>query len=266
MISTAPPCGICAGDSENLAALSGPSTALKNFMPLASPNCEMTTLASPQPVNRAIDHPEGISLYGALLQKAKKSLRGVIGRAAYEKLGQMQPRRSETSLHRELLAPYCTGYGIDIGFGGDAITSSAIRMDMPSPYTAVGRAPVQLGGDCRALTWLSSGALDYVYSSHVLEDFPEEETAPVLREWARVLQPGGRLVLLLPDQQRYLANCLRVGLVNPDGIVGNPHHSIAHFSLDYVDRTVATLGNLRRVDAHPSLGPYSFAVIYEKLP
>jgi predicted SAM-dependent methyltransferase len=100
----------------------------------------------------------------------------------------------------------------------------------------------------------------------VLEDFVEEETGPILQEWARVLRPGGRLVLLLPDQQRYLAHCRSVGSVNPDGVVGNPHHSIDHFSLDYVDSTAARLGCLRKVAAHPSLGPYSFAVVYEKLP
>ena len=188
----------------------------------------------------------------------------MIGRRAYEKLGKLQPRRSETARHRGLLVQYCDGYGIDIGFGGDPISPSAVRMDMVSPYTRVGRASVQLGGDCRSLSWFASEALDYVYSSHVLEDFAECETAPILREWARVLRPGGRLVLLLPDQQRYLAHCRRVGSVNPDGVVGNPHHSIDHFSLEYVDAAATGLGNLRKVAAHPSLGPYSFAVVYEK--
>ncbi|MGI8431149.1 MAG: methyltransferase domain-containing protein [Chthoniobacterales bacterium] len=138
-------------------------------------------------------------------------------------------------------------------------------MDLPSPYTRLGRAPVQLGGDCRDLVWWREGALDFVYSSHVLEDFSEPETVPILREWTRVLKPGGHLVLLLPDQQRYLAHCRRVGDVDADGVVGNAHHSIAHFSLAYVDAAAAELGNLRRLAAHPSLGPYSFAVVYEKL-
>ncbi len=188
----------------------------------------------------------------------------MIGVEAYERLAWMRPRRSETSRHRALLAPYCAGYGLDIGFGGDPITPSAIRMDLPSPYTRVGRAPVQIGSDCRALSCWRADVLDYVYSSHVLEDFPEHETAAILREWTRVLKPGGHLVLLLPDQQRYLAHCRRTGEVDADGVVGNAHHSIAHFSLAYVDSIAAQLENLRRLEAHPSLGPYSFAVVYEK--
>src|SRR4051812_3625456 len=89
---------------------------------------------------------------------------------------------SETSKHRDVLAPFCVGYGVDVGFGGDPITEVAIRMDLPEPYAAAGRAPVQLGGDARDLRWFRDGALDFVYSSHVLEDFDEHETAPVLRE------------------------------------------------------------------------------------
>lgn len=211
------------------------------------------------------DQPSVLHPVGRIAHTLKKLLRTLIGVPAYETLARWRPRRSETSRHRDLLAPYCSGYGLDIGFGGDAIHQAAIRMDLPSPYTRLGRAPVQLGGDCRDLAWWREGALDFVYSSHVLEDFPEPETVRILREWARVLKPGGHLVLLLPDQQRYLAHCRRVGDVDADGVVGNAHHSIAHFSLAYVDDAAAELGNLRRVAAHPSLGPYSFAVVYEKL-
>ncbi len=49
---------------------------------------------------------------------------------------------SETSKHRDLLAPYCAGYGIDIGFGGDPITPTALRMDLPQPYARTGDLPV----------------------------------------------------------------------------------------------------------------------------
>jgi predicted SAM-dependent methyltransferase len=201
----------------------------------------------------------------AIVRLMRSTLRSVIGNKAYDALGRIIPRRSETSRHRPLLAKFCLGAGIDIGCGGDPIMPGAIRMDLPSPYTSVGRSPIQLSGDCRDLHWLRDGGLDYVYSSHVLEDFPESETAAILQEWTRVLRPGGRLILLLPDHQRYLAYCRRTGQINADGVVGNPHHSIAHFSLSYVDLTVARLGTLTRVASFESLGPYSFAVVYEKV-
>ena len=111
---------------------------------------------------------------------------------------------------------------------------------------------------------MRDGVLDFVYSSHVLEDFPESETLPILQEWTRVLRPGGRLILLLPDQQRYLAYCRRTGQISPDGILGNPHHSITTFSLQYVDLTVARFGALKKIASFEPLGPYSFAVVYEK--
>lgn len=223
----------------------------------------MTSLA--EQLNRSASQPDGDLPWAiSIVRRLKYILRVLIGRNAYEAIGRRLPRRSETSRHRALLANFCEGNGIDIGFGGDPITPAALRMDMASPYTSVGRHPVQLAGDCRDLHWFADGALDFVYSSHVLEDFDEAQTAIVLREWTRVLRVGGRLILLLPDQQRYLAHCLGAGQVSPDGVVGNPHHSIATFSLRYVDLTVARLGSLRKIAAFESLGPYSFAVVYEK--
>jgi SAM-dependent methyltransferase len=134
--------------------------------------------------------------------------------------------RSETSKCRKRLAPYCQGYGIDIGAGGDPIVPTAIIVDLPSPYTMVGKSFVQLGGDARDLRWFQDNALDYVYSSHVLEDF--ENPGAVLTEWLRVIKPGGRLVVYCPDQQRYLSYC-RKHRRQP-----NPHHHHADFSLSFV--------------------------------
>lgn len=204
------------------------------------------------------------SFFVGAVRRCKALLHAIIGSTAYDEINRRLPRRSETSRYRETLAPFCIGNGIDIGFGGDPITPTALRMDLPSPYTSVGKLTVQLAGDCRDLHWFATGALDYVYSSHVLEDFPEHETASILREWTRVLRPSGRLILLLPDQQRYLAYCRRTGKIGRDGVIGNPHHSIDHFSLLYVDRVARQLGNLKQIAVRESLGPYSFAVVYEK--
>src|SRR5258708_29036296 len=81
------------------------------------------------------------------------------------------PYPSETSKCRNRLAQFCTGYGLDLGFGGDPITDTAIRVDQIYPYSNVGSFPVQLGGDARRLVWFNDEVLDFVYSSHLLEDF-----------------------------------------------------------------------------------------------
>jgi len=42
-------------------------------------------------------------------------------------------------------------------------------------------------------------AADLVYASHVLEHFPTEEVPGLLREWRRILRPGGQLLVAVPD-------------------------------------------------------------------
>lgn len=165
---------------------------------------------------------------------------------------------SETSKHRTLLQSYCTGFGCDIGFGGDPINENAIRVDLPKPYATTGHVSVQLGGDCRDLKWFRDDVLDYVFSSHVLEDFAEEMTEPILREWARVLRVGGRIVLLLPDQQRYLRHC------EASGQPVNPYHAIAHFSLQYIRDVIGRIPQLRVVAGEEIEGDYSFFAVLEK--
>lgn len=118
---------------------------------------------------------------------------------------------SETSRCRSRLAKYCVGVGLDIGFGGDPIVPSAITMDLAEPYTKVGVHPQNLTGTCHRLPWFRDGVLDYIFSSHLIEDFRYKEQAGILFEWFRVLRPGGRLVLYQPDQQRFEAHCKKTG-------------------------------------------------------
>jgi predicted SAM-dependent methyltransferase len=170
-----------------------------------------------------------------------------------------QTHQSETSKHRARLAPFCEGYGLDIGFGGDPIIPTAIRMDLENPYGYTGDQGVQLGGDCRNLIWLRDEVLDYAYSSHVLEDFDITQTEHILREWTRILKVGGRLILLQPDQPRYLAYCRQHN--QPP----NAHHSIEHFSLKYVTETATRLGNLEVIASEDHLDEYSFFVVFKKI-
>ncbi len=105
------------------------------------------------------------------------------------KIGGERPRKrksewkwpSETSKRLNRLAPYCKGYGLDLGFGGDPITPHAIRADLPTPYTEVEQSPVQLGGDAGRLIFIDG---DHSYEG-VKTDF--ELCAPFLSPNALVL-------------------------------------------------------------------------------
>lgn len=106
---------------------------------------------------------------------------------------------SETSKVWHRLAKFCVGAGLDIGYGGDPIVPHAICFDLPRAYARYFDHPQHLHGDGGNLTCFRDTSLDYVYSSHLLEDF--ENTATALKEWFRVLKPGGKLDLFLPDEQ-----------------------------------------------------------------
>jgi len=167
------------------------------------------------------------------------------------------PYRSETSKCRARLAPFCVGYGLDLGFGGDPITEQAIRVDLPQPYAYTGSAPVQLGGDAAELRWFQDGVLDYVYSSHLLEDFPDTEG--VLREWLRVLRPGGNLVIFCPDEQIYLTYCQRTGAIH------NQNHCHADFSLPKVRNILRRIGGVKFIYENPLVDIYSWELVTQKV-
>lgn len=52
--------------------------------------------------------------------------------------------------------------------------------------------------DIRTLPYESS-SVDEIYASHVLEHFGRHEFMDVLREWRRVLKPGARIYIAVPD-------------------------------------------------------------------
>jgi predicted SAM-dependent methyltransferase len=163
---------------------------------------------------------------------------------------------SETSKCRGRLAQYCVGNGLDLGFGGDAITPAAVRVDFPTPYSRTAGQPVQLGGDCRNLEWFRDECLDYVYSSHLLEDF--EDTESVLKEWLRVLKPGGMLIIFCPDEQVYRRHCSETGHYY------NENHKHADFSLRKVKEMLAKLGQTDVVHENPLVDVYSWELVLRK--
>jgi predicted SAM-dependent methyltransferase len=168
---------------------------------------------------------------------------------------------SETAAARSVLAPYCVGMGLDIGFGGTAISPTAICFDMEQMYCPSLEGHRQhLRGDARHLPFICDNAFDYIYSSHLLEDFTYEQLIGVLLEWRRILAPSGVLVINCPDQQRFLAHCGRTG----QSI--NANHKEQDFSFrHFVDRCLVLAGRWDIVFHDADVPPYSWYGVFRKV-
>ena len=173
----------------------------------------------------------------------------------------------ETSLCRRRLEKYCEGMGLDIGYGGDPIVPSAITLDLDKPYIGNNpQAPQHLKGTCKNLYWYKDNVLDYIYSSHLLEDFTPDEIKWIFWEWVRVIKPEGYIVLYLPDEQRYRTHCEKKGTRR------NANHKIDNFSL-LLFKTIVGLNlpitkkkslKVEIVHENPICEDYSFEVVFRK--
>lgn len=165
--------------------------------------------------------------------------------------------RSETSKVRERLVSYCNGDGIDIGYGGDPIVPYAITMDLTLKYANYLPFPQHLHGDATNLKWFRNNTLDFVYSSHVLEDFIDTEA--VLAEWLRVLKPGGNLILFLPEEGLYRKYC------RENGKEPNAHHIHDLFGLKYMEQIVGYRSDCEIVHSVSPVDIYNFELVLKKL-
>lgn len=165
---------------------------------------------------------------------------------------------SETAEARKTLSPFCEGLGIDIGFGGDPINKNSITFDLPNPYTK-GKVKQILQGNCKSLNFICDEVFDYVYSSHVLEDFTYQELPKIIKEWRRILKVGGFLVINCPDQQRFLSHCKKTG----QSI--NYNHKESDFSLQTFTAIVEKTGMWQTVFTKPFAGNYSWYLVLRKI-
>jgi len=83
---------------------------------------------------------------------------------------------------------------------GDDLRDGYINVDLYN-----NNAEIQM--DVRQLFY-DDNSVDEIFSSHVLEHFSKHETIPILIEWNRVLKPGGKLIMDLPDLEWCMLNWL----------------------------------------------------------
>lgn len=65
---------------------------------------------------------------------------------------------------------------------------------------------IQKGADASTKLPYEDGTVDEVYASHVLEHIHHSKTFPTIQEWVRVLKPGGRIRIAIPDFEKVLKN------------------------------------------------------------
>ncbi len=92
---------------------------------------------------------------------------------------------------------YFVGEGIDIGSGPDPISFYAELF----PLMREVRSWDLADGDAQYLEGVPDASFDFVHSSHCLEHMRDPLVA--LRNWLRVLKPGGHMVVLVPDEDLY---------------------------------------------------------------
>ena len=103
---------------------------------------------------------------------------------------------SETAKVRQYVWPWVAcGSGLDLGCGFDKVHPRCVGVD------AARTSAADAVGDIRDLSRWRDGEFDWVFSSHAIEDIAD--TGQALREWLRVLRPGGRIVLYFPYRRYY---------------------------------------------------------------
>lgn len=162
-------------------------------------------------------------------ERLNKPFKDRIRKIRYNLFGHMpvlgrKPSPGETSkaharrAREGFFTKYCQGFGLDIGYGGDPVVSNVRGWDFEH-------------GDAQLLRGLDDHSFDFVYSSHLLEHLPDVELA--LRNWSRVLKPGGFLLLYLPHRDLYEKKTTLPSRFNEDH---------AHFFLPDRDEAPDTLG------------------------
>lgn len=167
----------------------------------------------------------------------------------------------EVGKHRWDVLRFCTGFGFDLGCGSFKVHRNAIGMDGVGNWGGI-PSQANLGGDITKLDWFSDNCADFVFSSHALEDLNEPEKA--LKDWWRIVKPGGHLVLILPHPTLY-----------KEAMAGDPNGVNAYHVKDIFPETILDwMRKLKggwdcRVNLTREGGPfqdeYSFIQVFQKI-
>jgi ADP-heptose:LPS heptosyltransferase/predicted SAM-dependent methyltransferase len=169
------------------------------------------------------------------------------------------PQGAEALKIKHEIVPYTRGRGLDLGCGQWKLYSHFIGVDSGKQW---GRQVTDVTAECDKLDMFASQSMDFVFSSHLLEHIDDYRAA--LKEWWRVIKPGGHLVLYLPDKKLY-------PMVGADG--ANPDHkhdfdqeSVLAAMKETVGGFEVVMNELRDQDYGPGSqrNEYSFLMVFKK--
>lgn len=167
------------------------------------------------------------------------------------------PQGDEAAKVRLDLVHYFNGRCVDLGCGPRKVWPHVIGVDNGADTKLFG-IPMQpdLQVDtCEALPVFGDAAFDCVFSSHLLEHIRDHRRA--LREWWRIVKPGGVLILYLPHKDLY-PNIGQPG--------ANPDHKHDFLPQDIITAMAEVAANWDlEVNEDRSAGyEYSFLQVYRK--
>jgi ADP-heptose:LPS heptosyltransferase/predicted SAM-dependent methyltransferase len=113
------------------------------------------------------------------------------------------PQGNESAKIKYDIVPYTRGRVLDLGCGPFKTYNHFIGVDNGHHDHEFGwKNKADLIVDsCEKLDIVSTQSMDAVFSSHLLEHI--KDTRKTLKEWWRVIKPGGHLVLYLPHKEFY---------------------------------------------------------------
>jgi ADP-heptose:LPS heptosyltransferase/predicted SAM-dependent methyltransferase len=153
--------------------------------------------------------------------------------------------------------PYLSRGGLDIGCGPKKVWPHMVGIDsgLDTELFGVAMKPDMMVKSAERLAIFADNAIENVFSSHLLEHIANWQGA--LREWWRIVKPGGHLVLYLPHANLY-PNCGQPG-ANPDHKQDFlPDELVDFFTLDFPNWTL--LENQTRDGGNE----YSFLLVLRK--
>lgn len=168
------------------------------------------------------------------------------------------PQGAEAHKCKYDLVPYVGNGGLDLGCGAWKVFPHFIGVDSGKDTELFGvqMRPEIVVKTCERLPLFADGHAENVFSSHLLEHIEDYKAA--LKEWWRLVAPGGHLILYLPHRDLY-PNIGQPG--------ANPDHKHDFVEQDIIDamREVATGWDLVVNEKRDMMREYSFLQVYKKL-